>query len=614
MQTMQALQNLIHKLETGRFARYILLALTVVIVAGIYNLRCFQNMAAPEAMDAAQLGRNIARGKGYTTQFIRPLSIYLVTQKNGGASDKDAARLNTGHPDIVNPPAYPVVLAGLMKVLPFEFDTSLKNAFWSMPDSFSASGRRGIRYQPDFLITLFNQALFLVVIGLAFFWARWLFDAAVAWTSIFVLLGAELLWHFSVSGLPTMLLMLIFMGLLWCLTLCEREAREPKWGIIGLVVSSVAAGALTGAGGLTSYAFVWMIVPVVSFLAFFSGPRRMLWCGLALAAFAAVMTPWLARNYAVCGKPLGIAGYSIIEGMPPEFHLQMSEFRLQRSLQPTVPALSWILYWGKLAKNLQPILQNDLFKMAGGWISAFFLAGLMVGFRNPALRRLRYFVVGSIVTLAIAQALARTQLSDETPQINSENLLVLLAPVLSVYGVGLFYLLLDNIKFPIPQLRYVAIGLFALVLWLPMLFTILSPKRNPLIYPPYRPDVIEGSARLMTEGELIMSDIPWAVAWYGDRQSVWLTLNATANPQQAHDWQESFFAVNELKPIHALYLTPQSLDSRFQSQWIRAGELSWGSFVMGAMLRKELPPMFPLTKMPPGYWPEQLLLCDRARW
>ena len=40
-------------------------------------------------MDAAQLARNIAEGKGYTTLFIRPFSLYLVQSHNEA---KHAAR------------------------------------------------------------------------------------------------------------------------------------------------------------------------------------------------------------------------------------------------------------------------------------------------------------------------------------------------------------------------------------------------------------------------------------------------------------------------------------------------------------------------------------------
>jgi hypothetical protein len=610
MKMLVILQGLIHKLETGwgaRFVRYSLLLLAVALVMGVYDLRCYRNMSAPEAMDAAQLARNISRGRGYTTECIRPLSVFLVERNSRDPAGKDPALLNVGHPDLANAPVYPTVLAGLMKVVPFRYDVDLKHSFWSVPDS---GGRRGWRYQPDFVIAVFNQILFLAVITLAFFWAKLLFDTAVAWTSTFMLLGAELLWRFTVSGLSTMLLMLIFMGLLWCLTLCEREGREPKLGPRWPLILSIAAGLFAGAGGLTRYSFLWIIVPVVLFLAFFGGQRRVLLCIAAFVAFTVVMSPWIARNYAVSGTPFGTASYSVAES------LYGPEFRLQRSLQPDIASFRFVVYWWKLATNLLPILQSDLFEMAGGWLSAFFLVGLMVGFRNLAIRRLRYFIVTSIVALAVAQALGRTQLSEETPKVNSENLLVLLAPMVLIYAVGFFYVLLDNIKLPFRQMRFVVIGLFALVLWVPMVFAVLTSNKSPVAYPPYRPDVIQSTSHLMQDPELIMSDMPWAVAWYGDRQSIWLTLNATVvDPADRRQWQESFFAVNDaLKPVHALYLTPRSLDARFQSDWVRANEMSWGKFIMLALVKGDLPPKFPLHEIPPGYMPEQLLLLDWARW
>ena len=45
-----------------------------------------------------------------------------------------------------------------------------------------------------------------------------------------------------------------------------------------------------------------------------------------------------------------------------------------------------------------------------------FLVGLMLGFRNPATRRLRYFVLLSLCVLIVVQALGRTQLSDDSPE------------------------------------------------------------------------------------------------------------------------------------------------------------------------------------------------------
>lgn len=597
MQLLQ-IQELIHRFENGpwfRHAKKLLIALVVLLLMVAYDLRCYKNLCAPEAMDSAQLARNIATGKGFTTQFIRPLSVYLVKRKNEKAGvSADAARLKAPHPDIANPPVYPVVLAGLMKVLPFRFDVSTTAPFWS-------SGKKFYRYEPDFLIALFNQVLFFGLAAALFFWARRMFDSFVAWTSVALLFGTELLWRFTVSGLSTMLLLLIFMALVWCLTLWESETREPKYGARGLLMLAAGAGVIVAVGCLTRYAFGWLIIPVLVFFGFFGGARWPAFCLAALVAFTLIVTPWVARNFSVSGLPFGTTTYTAVENT-----FVSPEFQLERSLQPKLaPFAGFAPFWAKLTSNLRDVVQSDLPKLGGNWVAAFFLVGLMLAFNSPALRRIRYFVVISLITFVLIQAAGRTQLSVETPDTNTENLLVLLVPIVIVYGVSLFYVLLDQVALPIPQFRYAIIAAFGVVMCLPLLFALFFPKGSPVCYPPYHPQVIQETARLMNENELIMSDIPWAVAWYGDRQTVWLTLNA----------QEDFFAVNDyLKPVQALYLTPETMDSRFLTQWYRAGEKSWGSFILDSVLKKEVPGNFPLRSMPSGYWPEQLFLCDWPRW
>ena len=209
---MLPLQTLIHRLELGGGARYLrfgLGALALALVVGVYDLRSYKNMSAPEAMDAAQLARNLAQGKGYTTSFVRPLSIYLVQKRYQQTRKAPAPEFVAGsarldrHPDLANPPVYPVVLAGLMKILPFNFTIpEHPSRFWAMNGYWA-------RHQPDFLIALFNQFLFLCVVALVFLLTRRLFDPAVAWVSTALLLGTELFWQFSVSGLSTMLLLLV---------------------------------------------------------------------------------------------------------------------------------------------------------------------------------------------------------------------------------------------------------------------------------------------------------------------------------------------------------------------------------------------------------------------
>jgi len=174
-------QELIARLETTGFARR--LRLLIVIVAGLlvfvaYNLRAYHNLNTLEAMDTAQVARNVSEGKGFSTKFVRPLSIYLV-KKHNRSTQGDPAQLKTNHPDLANPPVYPLVLAGLMKVLPFRYPVDMTHAFWSITAPKAPTGRVAYRYEPDFLIALFNEVLLVGLVVSVFFLAKKLFDAGV---------------------------------------------------------------------------------------------------------------------------------------------------------------------------------------------------------------------------------------------------------------------------------------------------------------------------------------------------------------------------------------------------------------------------------------------------
>ena len=220
---MPYLQELIHKLEVGPWFRYIKFSLPclalVLLVVG-YNWRSFRNMGTQEAMDAAQVARNVSEGKGYTTLNIRPLSIYLVKTRReaklgvvAAGQQGDSAQLKRMHPDLANPPVYPCVLAGWMKVyrlLPFA--DSPDSRFWRKDDRFWW-------HPDDFLIGLFNQTLFFAVVVLTFFLTRRLFDPSVAWLSAVLLFG----WCFLGGcffpeglGLPRWLFVLFSRLLFFC--------------------------------------------------------------------------------------------------------------------------------------------------------------------------------------------------------------------------------------------------------------------------------------------------------------------------------------------------------------------------------------------------------------
>jgi hypothetical protein len=577
------LQEWIHHWEEGAGVQVLKVAAAVLgfaVVAALFDALACQGFSSEEAMETAALARNLARGKGYTTQSIRPLALYLM--ERGGTPGRAGQILRQPVPDLGAPPVYPALLAGLMAVLPFDF-TAPQSQYWY--------------YQPERWIAVFNQVLFFVAVLLLFCVGRRLFDARVAWLSAVLFTGSNLFWKFTAAGLSTLWLVVVLLALVWCLDLLrERAARAA---VSGSALLAALAGVLTGVGGLSRYAFGWMILPVLLFVALAAPRRRGLLCAAAAVSFLIVMGPWVARNCLLSGACFGTAGYALVQQTPP-----FPADSLERSFDPQggLRRVGPLDVVDKFLANAREMWRDDLPRLGGNWVSAFFLVGLLVPFRNPALGRMRVFLLCAMVLLFIAQAAGRTHLSAEAPEINSENLLALLAPLVFVFGVALFYTLVDQLNLATMDARGAVIGGFIVITCAPLLVSLLV-GHDPAPDSPYSPLGIQRVARLFRAEELMVSDVPGAVAWYGDRQCGWLPL----------DDDEEFFHFNGLKPIKAVYLTQRTTNERLLSQMI-ADPKSWGHFIFECMAHGEVPTGFPLKKAPSVLLPDQMLVSDQARW
>lgn len=599
------LQEVIHKLTVGSGARAITAALVFFAMVGLaiwYDLAAFKNLSTIEGMDAAQLGRNVAEGRGFTTQFVRPLSIHLIKRHR---KDGDGL-LAEHHPDLANAPLYPLLLAGALKVMPFGYPETTEEQQASV-------------YTPDLWIAGVNQFLFFLAVWMVFRLGRRLFDEPVGWVSAGVFAGSELFWRFSVSGQSTMLLIVIFLALVEVLSRLEPQTREGAARGGGWLMGMAAlAGALTALAGLTRYSFGWMLAPVVAFLAMLSTPRRAALVASCVAAFVVFMAPWIARNYVVSGTPFGTAGYALFQntGVFPGFELE-------RTITPDFGLITGGELWRKLLAGTKEIWDKELPRLGGSWVSAFFLVGLLVPFRSLTLSRLRTFLVVSLLVMIGIQALGRTGLTGETPETNSENLLAVLAPMVFVFGVSLFFMLLEQFGVQQAGWRVFVMGAFTVLAAMPLWFSLLMPLHSALAYPPYYPPYIQEKAGSVGERDLIMSDFPWAVAWYGQRQSVWLSLKYSE--EVSPKYRNDFRTMNQQgKPIRALYLSARTLkavETQSLAAWLR-GEgaenwekavSDWDTFVLlGAYLKQEVPTGFPLKRAPFGLAPE-LFLSDSER-
>ena len=577
------LQDWIYNLEEGTGSKVIKMAVAVmgfVALAGLFDALAYQSFPNEEAMETAQLARNLSRGKGFTTQTIRPLSIYLLRMQ--APPGQAAGVLSRPAPDLSTPPVYPVLLAGLMAVLPFDF---IATQYWE--------------FAPEKWIAVFNQALFFAALLLLFRIARRLFDSRVAWLSCVLCAGSNLFWKFTISGLSTTWLMAVFLAAVLCLVRLQQrpQAGRPGFGAVALAASS---GLLIGVGGLSRYAFGWMIIPVLLFIGWIA-PRGMgsRCSAAAAAAFIVVMSPWVARNLVVSGTCFGTAQYAVLQETRP-----FLEDSLERSFDPQngFRRVGPLDVLDKIIINGREMWRTDLPQLGGNWVSAFFLVGLLIPFRNPALGRMRMFLLGSLALLFVAQAAGQTHLTSDSPDINSENLLALLAPLVFIYGVALFYTLLDQLNLVTLDVRGAVVGGFILVMCGPLLMSFMV-GHSPPPHTPYSPLFIRKVAGWMRPQEFMISDIPGAVAWYGDRQSGWLPL----------DDDKEFYEFNRLKTINAVYLTQRTTNSRFLSQMMLEPK-SWGHFVVECEAHGEVPSGFPLTKALAGFLPDQMLVSDQARW
>jgi hypothetical protein len=253
-----------------------------------------------------------------------------------------------------------------------------------------------------------------------------------------------------------------------------------------------------------------------------------------------------------------------------------------------------------------------------------FLAGLLLGLRNVVARRLRYFTLMCLGVFLVVTALGGTPLGGLVPETNEENFLVLLTPLAIVFGIVFFLTLLDQMNLGWPPMRYGVMAVVAVLACQQLFFTLLPPKTR-LVSSPFSPVDLQRFDQWIHPNEMMMSDLPWAVAWYGDRDCVWTTLDAGPQFYQLNDY---------VKHVSGLYLSEQILDGKLMSDCLGGGRYSWAGFAFERVgvrpLKSDDPDdawdviirtssveprrSFPLHYAPPNSFASGLFLADRTRW
>lgn len=577
---MKSSQEIIHWLEQGRGARWVRWAVVIVgslLLTTVYSWKQFHGIPTEFVMQQAVLGRQLAAGEGFTTLVNYPQTYAVLDARGTGFDEKQV------YPELHNAPLYPIVLGAALAVLP--------DSVWrSRPEPPNG-------WTPDYAVLVVNLVLFWLAIALVWRLAHKLFDARAAWLSTLATAVSVTLWEQTVAltGLPVFLVLMVALFNVLA-GVEERLTAAPAWsGALG--IRSGLLGALAALLFLTEYSGGLVGLVVVGYLAIRS-PDRVRWpvLGAYGVAFLLLVAPWLARNVAVAGHPLGLAWQNLaLKAGDPT-----AEPAAQRNLATTeAPGLDLNKLGNKGLTGMELNLKERIWSGGGLMLTAFFIAGLAYRFRHGPVNRLRWGFAAVLLVLLAGQAFFN---SGESPRLPAYYL----APLIIVFGSGFFFVLVDSQTGLSQHWKWVVTGLL-LLQGLPLTRDCLEPRRIHFHYPPYFPNLfmeLQGDLqRRFLPGTGVSTDVPAGTAWYGQVR-VW------AKPERLRDFSRIIVEQN----IGALLLTPVTLDRPFFTELAARKDDTisltdtggWGGVYAGLVTRR-MPGSFPLN-LPPQKLTENMVL------
>ena len=543
------IQRAVHALEAGGLAIWIrraLAALAVFLLIIFYMFFHFRGLATSQAMDQAQIGRQIASGQGWRTNFARPLAIGQL-QANG----KDVSQ-NIWF-DTYHAPLPPLVNAIAL--------TPVK-AHWKMTP-------RDLQYAGDKAIALMAILLFIASVVVLFFTARRLFDQRLALLGCSLVLITDAIWQYSLSGLPQMLLLFLFNATVYALVRAVQIKYAGGKPTLWLAVVGVCFGLLALTHALT----IWMFLGALIFCVFFFSPRGGA-AAIVLAAFMIIYVPWLVRTYAVCGNPAGVAFYSVLDG------IQFSEAGWMRRIDPDLQQVGPGAFRSKILGNL--ISQMGRIFEYLGWsvVAMAFFAALLHAFKRPETNALRWMLLAMWAGAVLGMAVFGLR---EEQGFAANQLHLIFMPLMACYGLAYLLVQWNRLGIMNNLARIGFITLLFLITGFPMINTLVLSGRKPQIrWPPYVPPYIAVLNNWMQPNEIIASDMPWAIAWYADRRSLWL-------PETV----QIFSDLSDYKvlsgPINGLYLSPISGSQNTLREIVKGEYKDWGAVIQRSLVLEKFP-------------------------
>jgi len=563
-------QRVVHSIEQGRLAGLIRISLTIVGVAALalaYLFVEFKGLSAADGIDHAQIARELAAGRGFSTKCLRPLAIQQIQSVTGRIPASN-------FPDTYHAPLNSMIDAVGLNIFPKVLQAKINN------DSPVFAGDR--------LIAAVSVVFFLLAVAVTFLIGTMLFDRRVALTACGLVVVADQFWRFALSGLPQMLMLFLFSCTALCLVMAiKAKARRKRPFLIFFPL-----GICLGLMALTHPATLWLTAGTALYCGIYFRPRVVIGL-IPLIICLGIFSIWIVRDYQLTKTPFGVSPYAFLESMPG------SNGAWMRQANPDLSEINPLA----IRKHALEELKNQfglLYILLGGVVVApLFFVSLLHSFKRTETADFKW----AILLLWIFAFAGSAVLGIDGETVGPNQFHILFGPLMALYGAA-FVLVLWNRLHPQSRiLRTLFLGGLFVLTGFPALLGLFSggPRVN---FPPYLPGFMQLFSNWTNPEEIICSDMPWAIAWYADRKALLL-------PAKVKEFNNSYDYQTLGGPIVGLYLSPISRDAGFGSSILSGEYKDWAALMLGG---PRAVPDFPL-KVPLALAENQCLyLSDRVRW
>lgn len=488
---------------------------------GLYYKTTFGGLVNPDALDYAQLGRNLSAGHGFVTYVLRPLALSHGTNA-------------LQQPDITHGPLYPFFLA-----LAF-----------------------GVLHPSDHVVAGVSAVFYLLTVPMIYLLGARMFSTAIGVLSALIFACNGLMLQYACSGLPLTLEIFLMTSLLlvvYRMTSQRFDNEDSKAGPSS--GSLILAGILSGFLYLTDPIFVWVLPVIAGLVLWIFGSRR--WQSLAVFAVpvCVLCIPWMVRNSMLTGNPVfGLRGMDIWAFTPHYYPGDQVYTIMPDDLSPGKDAFMAVVM--KVFSGLGDVIQQTP-QIAASWVLAFFLPSLFFRFADKAVNTVR---AAALLCLgAIVVGLLPMDLALHMP------VLTCLMPTLLIFSVA-------YVTYLVQQARLTRKG--AALTFCIIAVAAIYPMIDMMFLSGVRPGALKEEASAMSlkqltqKDDVSFSDQPWIVAWYADRPSVWIPHDDSQVAAIQKDYSVRWLFITE----NARALSPawEYLQANFE-KWNMVWQMHQGS-------------------------------------